>query len=86
MNQKGFQLVLRGGTIIDGTGSTGRRADVAISAGGNRRHRNLDGLTAFVNIDVSGQVVCPGFIDLHSHADRGILKHRLAENYIPQRE
>ena len=81
---KGFQLVLRGGTIIDGTGSTGRRADVAISAGRIVAIGNLDGLTAVVNIDVSGQVVCPGFIDLHSHADRGILKHRLAENYIRQ--
>ena len=81
---KGFQLVLRGGTIIDGTGSTGRRADVAISAGRIVAIGNLDGLTAFVDIDVSGQVVCPGFIDLHSHADRGILKHRLAENYIRQ--
>ena len=81
---KGFQLVLRGGTIIDGTGSTSRRADVAISAGRIVAIGNLDGLTAFVDIDVSGQVVCPGFIDLHSHADRGILKHRLAENYIRQ--
>ena len=81
---KGFQLVLRGGTIIDGTGSTGRRADVAISAGRIVAIGNLDGLTAVVNIDVSGQVVCPGFIDLHSHADRGILKHRSAENYIRQ--
>ena len=81
---KGFQLVLRGGTIIDGTGSTGRRADVAISAGRIVAIGNLDGLTAVVNIDVSGQVVCPGFIDLHSHADRGILKYRSAENYIRQ--
>ena len=81
---KGFQLVLRGGTIIDGTGSTSRRADVAISAGRIVAIGNLDGLTAFVDIDVSGQVVCPGFIDLHSHADRGILKHRSAENYIRQ--
>jgi len=81
---KGFQLVLRGGTIIDGTGSPGRRADVAISDGRIVAIGNLDGLTANVIINVSGQVVCPGFIDLHSHADRGILKHRSAENYIRQ--
>ena len=81
---KGFQLVLRGGTIIDGTGSPGRPADVAISDGRIVAIGNLDGLTANVVINVSGQVVCPGFIDLHSHADRGILKHRSAENYIRQ--
>ena len=81
---KGFQLVLRGGTFIDGTGSIGRQADVAISDGRIVAIGDLDGLTAIVNIDVSGQVVCPGFIDLHSHADRGILKYRSAENYIRQ--
>ncbi len=81
---KGFQLVLRGGTIIDGTGSPGRPADVAISDGRIVAIGNLDGLTANVVINVSGQVVCPGFIDLHSHADRGILKYRSAENYIRQ--
>ena len=81
---KGFQLVLRGGTLIDGTGSSGRPADVAISDGRIVAIGNLDGLTANVVINVSGQVVCPGFIDLHSHADRGILKYRSAENYIRQ--
>ena len=80
----GFQLVLRGGTLIDGTGSSGRPADVAISDGRIVAIGNLDGLTANVVINVSGQVVCPGFIDLHSHADRGILKYRSAENYIRQ--
>jgi dihydroorotase/N-acyl-D-amino-acid deacylase len=35
-------------------------------------------------INAKGLVVCPGFVDLHSHADRGILKFRDAENYIRQ--
>ncbi len=80
----GFEFVLRGGTVVDGTGSPGRRADVAISGGRIVAIGNLDGLPAAVDIDVAGQVVCPGFIDLHSHADRGILEYRSAENYIRQ--
>jgi N-acyl-D-amino-acid deacylase len=61
-------LVLRGGTVLDGTGAPGRVADVAVShgriagVGGVRRGTGRE-------IDVSGLVVCPGFIDLHSHAD-----------------
>ena len=80
----GFEFVLRGGTVIDGTGSPGRRADVAISGGRIVAIGNLDGLSADVDIDAAGQIICPGFIDLHSHADRGILKYRSAENYIRQ--
>ena len=37
-----------------------------------------------MTIKADGLIVCPGFIDLHSHADRGLLEHRAAENYIRQ--
>lgn len=61
-------IVLRGGTVLDGTGAPGRRADVAVNAG--RVAEIGDRVPAgSVEIDVSGLVVCPGFIDLHSHAD-----------------
>lgn len=63
------ELLLRGGTVLDGTGAAGRTADVAVAAGHVTAvgHRLPTG-TARV-LDVSGAVVCPGFIDLHSHAD-----------------
>jgi N-acyl-D-aspartate/D-glutamate deacylase len=63
-------LVIKGGTVIDGTGAPGRRADVAVADGrivavaepGER-------LTAATELDASGQVVAPGFIDIHTHYD-----------------
>ena len=80
----GFDVVIRGATLIDGTGVPPRRADLAIRNGRIAAIGNLDSLEANVDIDAAGLVVCPGFIDLHSHADRGILKFRPAENYIRQ--
>jgi N-acyl-D-amino-acid deacylase len=60
-------IVIRGGTVVDGTGSPGYRADVAVTDGvisdiGDR----LDGDRV---LDAAGQVVSPGFIDIHTHYD-----------------
>jgi len=62
-------LLLRGGKLIDGSGAPARRADVAVLAGRILAIGDLDHLTASHEIDVSGLVVAPGFVDLHSHAD-----------------
>lgn len=63
-----FDLVLRGGTVLDGTGSPGRTADVAITDGRIVEVGRIDSRGAD-ELEVSGAVVSPGFIDLHSHAD-----------------
>jgi len=65
----GFDLIVRGGTLIDGSGSPPRVADVAVSGGRVVAIGPLPGATAEREIDASGLVVAPGFIDLHSHAD-----------------
>jgi N-acyl-D-aspartate/D-glutamate deacylase len=69
-------IVLRGGTLIDGTGAPPRQADVAVHAG---RVYSLGPLGAFRGareIDVSGLVLAPGFVDVHSHADLILLADR----------
>jgi N-acyl-D-aspartate/D-glutamate deacylase len=60
-------LVIRGGTVVDGTGAPGVRADVAIT--GDRIAEIGEGLSGTRELDASGQVVAPGFIDIHTHYD-----------------
>ena len=66
-NVSDYDVVLRGGTVIDGTGTPGRKADVGVSGG--RIVAIGDGLTGKRQLDASGQVVTPGFIDIHTHYD-----------------
>lgn len=65
----GCDWKLAGGTVIDGTGAPGVRADVAIDGGRIRAVGDLAALEAANVIDCRGRVVTPGFIDIHSHAD-----------------
>jgi N-acyl-D-amino-acid deacylase len=79
-----FDLILRGGTVIDGTGKGPFAADIGI-----RRERitsigDLGGRHARRTLDVSGNVVCPGFIDVHSHTDYILLINPRAESKIRQ--
>lgn len=61
-------LVIRGGTIIDGTGAAARKADVAISGGFiSAVGENLG--PAREEIDASGLLVTPGWVDIHAHYD-----------------
>jgi N-acyl-D-amino-acid deacylase len=60
-------LVIRGGTVVDGTGSPGVRADVAITDG--RVSAIGTGLEGERTLDAGDHVVAPGFIDIHTHYD-----------------
>ncbi len=60
-------VVIRGGIVVDGSGGPGREADVAIT--GDRISEIGSGLSAKVELDAGGQVVAPGFIDIHTHYD-----------------
>ena len=61
------EIVIRGGTVVDGTGTPGVPADVAVAGG--RIVGVGDGLTGRRELDASGQVVSPGFVDIHTHYD-----------------
>ncbi len=68
-----FDVILRGGTVIDGTGHPRYRADVATLNGRIVRVGDLSGAAAAIDLDVRGLYVTPGFINLHSHASPAAL-------------
>jgi N-acyl-D-amino-acid deacylase len=79
-----YDILIRNGRIVDGSGNAWFHGDVAISgdtiaAIGLR----LEG-EAKRTIDANGSVIAPGFIDLHTHARRGIFDVPTADNYILQ--
>src|SRR5262249_39201322 len=63
-----LDLAIRGGTLINGTGALGRRADVGVRDG---RVVSIGAIseTSARSVDAAGRVVCPGFVDLHTHYD-----------------
>jgi N-acyl-D-aspartate/D-glutamate deacylase len=67
-----FDMIIRGGTVIDGTGAPGTQADIGVTAGRIAAVGALDG-TAEREIDASHRVVAPGFIDVHAHDDAAVL-------------
>ena len=80
------EILLRGGTLIDGTGAAPRHGDVAIKGDRIVAIGSFPIAPGARIIDVSSLVVAPGFIDLHTHSDEEILKPaaRLNLNYLTQ--
>jgi N-acyl-D-amino-acid deacylase len=64
--------ILRGGTVVDGTGAPRFRADVAITADRIAAVGEVAKSRATREIDASGNIVAPGFIDVHTHDDRAL--------------
>jgi N-acyl-D-aspartate/D-glutamate deacylase len=64
-----YDLVVRGGDVVDGSGLPRRRVDVGIKDGKVATMGRLDGRTATEEIDAAGLVVAPGIVDAHTHYD-----------------
>jgi N-acyl-D-amino-acid deacylase len=68
-----YELIIRGGTVIDGTRAPRFEADIAISGGRIAAVGRLDADKADRELDASGRIASPGFIDSHTHDDRLML-------------
>ena len=83
-----FDVLIRGGRVIDGTGNPWFNADVGIRGGKIVAVGKLARATATRTIDARGKVVTPGFIDLHSHSAGGLAsedaRRRAAPNVVTQ--
>lgn len=80
----GIDILIKNGRIIDGTGNPSYHADIGIKGEKISFIRKNHEVDAFRVIDAGGRIVCPGFIDAHSHTDCTILLNPRAESSIRQ--
>ena len=81
-----YDLIIRGGQVIDGSGNPWFYADVAVKDGRIAAVGALASAKATRVIDATGKIVTPGFIDMHSHADGGLasMELRHSPNMVAQ--
>ena len=80
-----FDLVIRNGTLIDGTGTPSRRADVGVKDGKITAIGTIPtGVDSEREIDIPQMVLSPGFIDIHTHSDLTLIEDGLGESKLRQ--
>ena len=77
-------LLVRDGWVVDGSGRAPFRGDVAITDGRIEHVGAVNGHRADRVIEAAGRIVCPGFVDPHSHSDWSLLANPRAESTIRQ--
>jgi N-acyl-D-amino-acid deacylase len=80
----GFDLVLQGGQVVDGSGAPAYRADVGVRGGRIAAIGDLSAAETATCLDVTGCVVAPGFIDPHTHSDLTLLVDPEAHSKVRQ--
>jgi len=79
-----FDLIVRNGRVMDGTGAPWMRGDIGIKGERIVAFGHLDGAEAVEVLDVGDNVVCPGIVDIHSHSDRAIASNPGADSTLRQ--
>ena len=79
-----YDILIRNGRVIDGSGNPWHRADIGIRDGRIAAIGLLAPAEAKRTIDAADHIVAPGFIDIHNHGRRGIFKVPTAVNYVRQ--
>ena len=82
--QPAYDLIIAGGSVLDGDGAPARTLDVGVRNGKIAAIGSLGAAEARQRIDASGLVVAPGFIDMHNHSDYTILAEPKSESMIRQ--
>jgi N-acyl-D-amino-acid deacylase len=77
-----YDVIIRNGKIIDGTGNSWYYGDVAVKDGKIIAIGKLPNATATKIVDAKGLIVAPGFIDVHAHIENGVFENPTADNYI----
>jgi len=81
-SQQSYDILIRNGKIIDGSGNSWYYADVAVKNGKIVLIQQHITTAAAKTIDAKGLIVAPGFIDVHGHIEGGIFERPTADNYI----
>ena len=79
-----LDIIIKNATVVDGTGTAAFTADIAVQGDKITDIGNIDPAEAKLTIDASGMLVCPGFIDSHSHSDEAYIVNPLAESKLRQ--
>ena len=77
-----YDILIRNARVVDGSGNPWFRADIGVSAGRIAKIGPLTGKTGTKEIDAASRVVTPGFIDVHTHSESGIVRLPQAENFL----
>src|SRR5579885_2653058 len=84
MARPDFDVLIRRGRLVDGTGNPWFLGDLAVRDGRIAAVGPLAGRTAALVLDAAGKVVCPGFVDAHVHGDLALFTDPLHEAAVRQ--